>query len=215
MTPEELVDYAVSKIEKSKLDEAKSKIFFEAVRREINGQISETKLTENDRLYLEGIVQLVTTSPDRRLSIGDADKMAESIGIITATNSETGREEHRLAILKKHENPTTGEITEETIEKSLEDILTYVLPKVPRETMEEGRKVAIRERAKKKILKDIDDSSLPEKKKTELKAVLYIALSNELSRVSIKSSSPHTAERVGVVFGENARLAVASREQEI
>lgn len=207
MAPEELIDYALPRIEKSKLENTQTDLFYEAVRKQINGQLSKTRLTDNDRLLTEGITWLVTTSPNRRLATTDS----ESIGIATNPNSVSGREEYVLAVYRKYKDQATGKIKEETLEKSPEDILVYALPRLSRETMEEGRKMAIKERAEKKINKDIEDSSLPEEKKTELKAVLQMSLLDSLSRVDIKSSSPHAVERVGVIFGDDARLAVIRR----
>ena len=66
MTPEELVDYFMSRVDKSKFDDAKIEYYYDEVRKEIIDQISKTRLTDNDRLHLESIASLVTTSTFRR-----------------------------------------------------------------------------------------------------------------------------------------------------
>lgn len=215
MTPEEVVDYAVPRMDKEKLDDVKKEVFYDAVRREINGQIARSGLTDNDKLHLEGITAIVTTSVFRRMFLNnDLGKSIETVGIANVQNPETGKEEHRLAVFKKQKDPKTGKITEEVIEKSLEYILSYALPRMARETVEKGRKMALTERARTRITADIDKTSLPEEKKTELKAVLHMVLTTSLNRVNIKSSNLGVVERVGVTFGRNPRLAIIKRSHD-
>ena len=215
MTPEQVVDYAVSRIDKEKFGDAKRDYYYDEVRKEIIGQISKTRLTDNDKVHLEAIASLVSTSIFSRVFFDHAvGSSLSTIGITKVQNPDTGKEEHRLAIFKKQKDAETGKVTETAEEKSLEDILLYSLTRIPKETMQKGRELALRERARIRIEEDIDKSGLPEEERIKLKAIEYIVLSSRLNRVNLKQTHPRVEERLSIKYDENPRLGILRRQRD-